>query len=57
MSDGQPLVDEASLREADRQLAFLEDVCLEEEESVPPWVIAARRCVTQGLEEVSDEAS
>jgi hypothetical protein len=40
-----------TLLEADRRLTHLEDVCLSEEGSVPPWVIAARQAVQVALRE------
>lgn len=42
--------DEALL-EADRRLVHLEDVCLEADGSIPPWVVAARAAVQQQLRE------
>jgi len=40
-------VADSSLREADRQLGFLADVCLDEDGDVPAWVVAARQAVQQ----------
>jgi len=48
------MVSREALEEAARRLRALEDVCLEEDEAVPPWLIAARRSVTGKLEEVPD---
>lgn len=45
-----------SLREARRRLVHLEEVCLEDEGDVPPWLIAANYAVKMQLREVeSDE--
>jgi DNA-binding phage protein len=45
-----------TLLEADRRLAHLEDVCREEDETVPAWVIAARQAVQAARkEEMYDE--
>ena len=54
MSQQAEAVASESLREADRQLAFLEDACLEEGESVPPWIVAARRAVQDARGEETD---
>jgi len=45
----------ASLEEADRQLALLADVMLDEEDDVAAWVVAARRAVTYARHEDDDE--
>lgn len=41
---------EKSLNEANRQLAMLEDVMIEEDHEVPPWLIAARQAVKNELQ-------
>lgn len=52
MSDPELRVDPKSLREADRQLAMLEDVCIDESGDVPAWLVAARRAVEHARTEV-----
>lgn len=45
------MVSRDSLEEADRQLAMLADACMDHEDSVPSWVIAARRSIQRSLQE------
>jgi len=48
-------IGEDELKEAGRRLRHLEDVCLKEDGTVPPWLFAARLAVAQQvLEEVDD---
>jgi len=55
MSEPEIRYSPAALRKADRQLANLADVCLEEDGDVPAWIIAARHAVMQAREENSHE--
>jgi hypothetical protein len=57
MSDLSLRADPKSLEEAQRQLAMLEDVCIDEAGEVPAWVRAARTAVSHARQEVDqDEA-
>jgi hypothetical protein len=55
MTDRTQGVDPKSLDEADRQLAMLEDVMLEEAGCVSPWVRAARTAVDHARRELMDD--
>jgi len=55
MTDRTQGVDLKSLDEADRQLAMLEDVMLEEAGCVSPWVRAARTAVDHARRELMDD--
>lgn len=56
MTNGGMPIDETSLSKADQHLGWLEDVMIEEEGDVSPWVIAARTAVREKIREDYDDA-
>jgi len=55
MSDLSLRADPKSLEEANRQLAMLEDACIDEAGEVPAWVRAARTAVSHARQEVETD--
>lgn len=49
MTNGGMPIDETALSKADQHLGWLEDVMIEEEGDVSPWVIAARTAVREKI--------
>lgn len=54
MSKATLRADPQSLEEADRQLAMLEDACIDETGHVPAWVEAARMAVSHARQEARE---